>query len=85
MTTTRPSWAFWRKHEEHIDEDTVPISPDTVISIRNLEKTFQTSVIRPNKDLVTAIADLTLKFGIFVLLGSNGCVGLFSACVLRLS
>ncbi|KAF9260869.1 P-loop containing nucleoside triphosphate hydrolase protein [Marasmius fiardii PR-910] len=51
------------------------MSPDNAISIQNLEKTFKTSLFRSNKGLVTAVADLTLqipKYGIFVLLGSNG-------------
>ncbi|KAF9004918.1 P-loop containing nucleoside triphosphate hydrolase protein [Hymenopellis radicata] len=45
------------------------------ISIKNLGKTFSTSFFRPKKNVVTAVDDLTLdipKYGIFVLLGSNG-------------
>ncbi|KAJ3806238.1 hypothetical protein F5876DRAFT_91149 [Lentinula aff. lateritia] len=48
---------------------------DVAISIENLNKTFNTSLFSSKKGLVTAVADLTLtipKYGIFVLLGSNG-------------
>lgn len=51
------------------------ISENVAISVKNLGKTFKTSWLRPKKGLVTAVSDLTLdipKYGIFVLLGSNG-------------
>ncbi|KAF9067262.1 P-loop containing nucleoside triphosphate hydrolase protein [Rhodocollybia butyracea] len=51
------------------------LPPDVAISIENLNKTFNTALFRSKKGLVTAVADLTLtipKYGIFVLLGSNG-------------
>ena len=54
-----------------------PMPPNTAISIKNLGKDFQTSLFGRKKGLVTAVADLTLnvpKYGIYVLLGSNGCV-----------
>ncbi|EEB89841.1 hypothetical protein MPER_12022, partial [Moniliophthora perniciosa FA553] len=67
-------WAFSKARRLTGDEvNTLP--PDVAISIRNLEKTFSTSVFRPKKGLVTAVSDLSLdipKHGIFVLLGSNG-------------
>lgn len=50
------------------------MSPDIAISIRNLGKDFDTSWLSRG-GLVTAISDLSLeipKFGIYVLLGSNG-------------
>ena len=52
-----------------------PPPPGAAISIRDLNKSFYTSVFRTKKSLVTAISDLTLdipKNGIFVLLGPNG-------------
>jgi ATP-binding cassette subfamily A (ABC1) protein 3 len=70
----KSSWAFWRKRRLNTPTDeTCP--PDTAIYIRNLKKTFSTSLWGRKKGFVTAISDLTLripKFGIFVLLGSNG-------------
>ncbi|KAJ3739785.1 hypothetical protein DFH05DRAFT_1530053 [Lentinula detonsa] len=56
-------------------EPTSRLPSDVAISIENLNKTFNTSLIRSKKGLVTAVADLSLtipKYGIFVLLGSNG-------------
>lgn len=55
----------------------LPIGDDIAISVRNLNKTYQTSFFGKSKGLVTAISDLSLdipKSGIFVLLGSNGFV-----------
>ncbi|KAF9235155.1 hypothetical protein BU15DRAFT_78326 [Melanogaster broomeanus] len=52
-----------------------PHPSGTAISIRNLHKTFSASMFRREKGPVTALADLSVdipKFGIFVLLGSNG-------------
>ncbi|KAF9235154.1 hypothetical protein BU15DRAFT_78325 [Melanogaster broomeanus] len=52
-----------------------PHPSGAAISIRNLCKTFSSSMFRREKGPVTAIADLSIdipKFGIFVLLGSNG-------------
>ncbi|GBE77297.1 hypothetical protein SCP_0101700 [Sparassis crispa] len=49
--------------------------PDTAISIRNLGKDFHSSIFTWKKDVVTAVADLSLdipRYGIHVLLGSNG-------------
>ncbi|KAH9920558.1 P-loop containing nucleoside triphosphate hydrolase protein [Epithele typhae] len=49
--------------------------PGTAISIRGLEKSFQTSVFRRKSGIVTAVQDLTLdipEHGIFALLGANG-------------
>ena len=54
-----------------------PIGPDIAISIRNLGKDFRPSFFKGDKDIVTAVSDLSLeipKFGIYVLLGSNGYV-----------
>ena len=60
-----------------------PIGPDIAISIRNLGKDFRPSFFKGDKDLVTAVSDLSLeipKFGIYVLLGSNGCVSCYPGC-----
>ncbi|KAK0217586.1 hypothetical protein EDD85DRAFT_990713 [Armillaria nabsnona] len=57
------------------DEEKHSIPNDVAVSIKNLGKTFSTSLLRPTKNVVTAVNDLTLdipKHGIFVLLGSNG-------------
>lgn len=51
------------------------VPPNTAISIRNLSKTFSRSLFSREKGVVTAVGDLTLdipKYGIYVLLGSNG-------------
>ncbi|KAI0069551.1 P-loop containing nucleoside triphosphate hydrolase protein, partial [Panus rudis PR-1116 ss-1] len=66
---------FWRKRKINNEDDIPPVPEDVAISIRNLGKDFNTSLFRRNKKVVTAISDLTLdipKYGIFVLLGSNG-------------
>ncbi|KAH9930397.1 P-loop containing nucleoside triphosphate hydrolase protein [Epithele typhae] len=60
------------------DEKTHTHPPGIAISIRGLEKSFQTSVFRRKSGLVTAVQDLTLNIpehGIFALLGPNGCRG----------
>ncbi|KAK0209024.1 hypothetical protein DFS33DRAFT_1372220 [Desarmillaria ectypa] len=57
------------------DEERHSIPDNVAVSIKNLGKTFSTSLLRPKKNIVTAVGDLTLdipKHGIFVLLGSNG-------------
>ncbi|KAK7686529.1 hypothetical protein QCA50_010128 [Cerrena zonata] len=73
---TRSSWKFWRRGNPNSNQDSaVSMSPDTAISIRNLGKDFDTSIFSRGKGPVTAISDLSLeipKFGIYVLLGSNG-------------
>ncbi|KAI0756145.1 P-loop containing nucleoside triphosphate hydrolase protein [Daedaleopsis nitida] len=73
--STRRSW-WSRLRRKDAAEDRVPaIGPDTAISIRNLGKDFKPSFFKGDKYLVTAVADLSLeipKFGIYVLLGSNG-------------
>jgi ATP-binding cassette subfamily A (ABC1) protein 3 len=59
----------------HRKTDALPIAPEVAISVKNLGKTFSTSIFGRKKGLVTAIADLTVeipKFGIFVLVGANG-------------
>lgn len=76
------SWSRWRKSkydslsDAHASTETYStLPPGTAISIRNLEKTFRTSFFHRKARLVTAIAELSLdipKYGIFVLLGSNG-------------
>lgn len=76
-SATRRTWRFWSKQKQQADSDTHVIPPDTAISIRNLGKDFHGKLFGNKKGIVTAIADLTLdipKFGIFVLLGANGCV-----------
>ncbi|KAF4573510.1 hypothetical protein EYR36_008028 [Pleurotus pulmonarius] len=65
------SWRFWiRRSREPIE----PPAAGIAISIKNLEKTFSTSTFG-KRNLVTAIKDLSFdvpKYGIYVLLGSNG-------------
>ncbi|KAI0076833.1 P-loop containing nucleoside triphosphate hydrolase protein [Panus rudis PR-1116 ss-1] len=71
---TKSRW-FWSKRKINNEDDIPPVPEDVAISIRNLGKDFNTSLFRRNKNIVTAISDLTLdipKYGIFVLLGSNG-------------
>ena len=82
--STRPWWSrvFKRKHNGASD-GVPPMGPDTAISIRNLGKDFKPSFFKGDKDLVTAVSDLSLeipKFGIYVLLGSNGCVSRYPDC-----
>jgi ATP-binding cassette subfamily A (ABC1) protein 3 len=53
-----------------------PMPNNTAISVRNLTKIYSTSWFGGGDD-VTAVANLSLdipKTGIFVMLGSNGCV-----------
>ncbi|TFY82440.1 hypothetical protein EWM64_g1577 [Hericium alpestre] len=70
------SWLFWRRKEAlSINQPAVDMSLDAAISVRNLQKTFYPSFFRRSRGVVTAILDLSFdipKFGIFVLLGSNG-------------
>ncbi|KAI3622160.1 nod factor export atp-binding protein i [Moniliophthora roreri] len=52
-------WPFSKAKRPTADEaNTLP--PDIAISIRNLEKTFNTSLFRPKKGLITAVSDLSL-------------------------
>ncbi|KAH9885418.1 P-loop containing nucleoside triphosphate hydrolase protein [Cubamyces lactineus] len=71
-----PSNRSWFRRRKATSEDGVPtIGPDIAISIRNLGKDFKTSLFKGEKSLVTAVSDLSLeipKYGIYVLLGSNG-------------
>ncbi|KAI0714652.1 P-loop containing nucleoside triphosphate hydrolase protein [Earliella scabrosa] len=70
----RSWWARLRGKASAADS-VAPIGQDTAISIRNLGKDFKPSFFKGDKDLVTAVSDLSLeipKFGIYVLLGSNG-------------
>lgn len=71
-------WRFWKKKTVHtVDRSASELPEDTAISIRNLNKTFQPRLFHRSQGAVTAISDLSLdipKFGIFVLLGSNGYV-----------
>ncbi|KAI0658358.1 P-loop containing nucleoside triphosphate hydrolase protein [Cubamyces menziesii] len=71
-----PSNRSWFRRKKATSEDGAPtIGPDIAISIRNLGKDFKTSFFKGEKSLVTAVADLSLeipKYGIYVLLGSNG-------------
>lgn len=56
-----------------------PIPTNTAISIRNLTKIYSTSFWNAKGD-VTAVSNLSLdipKTGIFVILGSNGCIYLY--------
>ncbi|KAF8079136.1 hypothetical protein FPV67DRAFT_1467643 [Lyophyllum atratum] len=65
------SWKFWKKRQT-LDGYSIP--DNIAISVRNLKKTFKTSLFS-RKSVITAISDLSFdipKTGIFVLLGSNG-------------
>ena len=74
--STRSWWSRIFKRKRNGTTDGVPpIGPDIAISIRNLGKDFKPSFFKGDKDVVTAVSDLSLeipKFGIYVLLGSNG-------------
>ena|ERR1700722_13384858 len=74
--TDAPILSWRHKRKLPVPEDAAPdMPPDVAVSIRNLEKKFITSILHPKRGVVTALTDLTLdipKFGIFVLLGSNG-------------
>ena len=70
--STSRGWRFWskRQHAEETGANAIP--PEAAISIRHLGKEFD-----GKGGHVTAISDLSLdipKSGIYVLLGSNGCV-----------
>ncbi|KAF9022600.1 P-loop containing nucleoside triphosphate hydrolase protein [Hymenopellis radicata] len=74
-------WEYWLygarnpKRSSSKPSDSLRLKPGIAIAIKNLGKTFSTSIFRPKKNIVTAVDDLTFdipKFGIFVLLGSNG-------------
>jgi len=66
-------WQFWKKNGVESQQN---IDDNLAISVKNLKKTFKHSWFS-SKNAVTAVDDLSLdipKTGIFVLLGSNGCV-----------
>ncbi|KAG0694048.1 hypothetical protein DFH29DRAFT_859873 [Suillus ampliporus] len=70
-----PSSGFWSCCRRQKGAHSPPHPDGVAISIRNLGKTFSPSMFHREKQLVTAVADLSLdipKTGIFVLLGSNG-------------
>jgi len=74
---SKPSRTWWRfdRHQSGVNNSNLTLPAGTAISIRNLEKTFSTSIFRRKNGLVTAVSDLSIdipKSGIFVLLGSNG-------------
>lgn len=74
------SWLskFKGKKSDSVSQEGM-VSEGVAISIKNMRKEFATSVLRPSKNRVTAVADLSFdvpKYGIFVLLGSNGCTSL---------
>ncbi|KAI0370085.1 P-loop containing nucleoside triphosphate hydrolase protein [Pilatotrama ljubarskyi] len=74
-TTDRSWWSHLRRRKTTAEDGIPPIGPDIAISIRNLGKDFKTSFFKGEKSAVTAVSDLSLeipKFGIYVLLGSNG-------------
>ncbi|KAJ7584352.1 hypothetical protein C8J56DRAFT_950802 [Mycena floridula] len=67
-----PAKKSWFRKNNEIQHN---VPDDVAISIRNLTKTFNTSLFKSKSGHVTAVQDLTLdipKYGIFVLLGSNG-------------
>ncbi|KAI0042590.1 P-loop containing nucleoside triphosphate hydrolase protein [Auriscalpium vulgare] len=71
----RANWWSWRRQTDPADRPAVDFPSDVAISIKGLQKTFTPSLYQPSKAPVTAITDLSFdipKFGIFVLLGSNG-------------
>jgi ATP-binding cassette subfamily A (ABC1) protein 3 len=70
-----PSTGFWSCCRRKKKKELPPHPSGAAISIRNLRKTFSSSMFRREKGPVTAIGDLSVdipKSGIFVLLGSNG-------------
>ncbi|OJT08332.1 ABC transporter A family member 3 [Trametes pubescens] len=72
---TDRSWWSRLRHRKTAANDALSIAPDTAVSIKNLGKDFKTSFWKGEKSLVTAVSDLSIeipKFGIYVLLGSNG-------------
>ncbi|KAI0778957.1 P-loop containing nucleoside triphosphate hydrolase protein [Trametes elegans] len=71
----RTWWSRLRRRKSTPEDGAPTTAPGTAISIRNLGKDFKTSFFKGEKSLVTAVSDLSLeipKFGIYVLLGSNG-------------
>ncbi|TBU26630.1 P-loop containing nucleoside triphosphate hydrolase protein [Dichomitus squalens] len=69
------SWWSRLRRKTAAQDGVPPNGPDIAISIRNLGKDFKPSFFKSDKDVVTAVSDLSLdipKFGIYVLLGSNG-------------
>ncbi|THH01206.1 hypothetical protein EW026_g1452 [Hermanssonia centrifuga] len=81
MTPGIPALAAGRSGGRRLlKTDGSPIPADVAISVRGLGKDFKTSLFGGKKSVVTAIGDLSLdvpKFGIYVLLGSNGFVAYF--------
>ncbi|KAI0321250.1 hypothetical protein OF83DRAFT_1100473 [Amylostereum chailletii] len=68
-------WRFWRKKQSGERQSPKELPDGIAISVKSLQKTFKPSFFRRSRGIVTAIADLSFdipKFGIFVLLGSNG-------------
>jgi len=66
-------WQFWKKSGA---EGQQKLDDNLAISVKHLKKTFKSSWFS-SKTAVMAVDDLSLdipKTGIFVLLGSNGCV-----------
>ncbi|THH18622.1 hypothetical protein EW146_g2403 [Bondarzewia mesenterica] len=71
---SRSSWRCWGRKRQGSEESSPEIPSHVAISIRNLEKKFRSGFFK-RSNVVTAIADLSIdipKYGIFVLLGSNG-------------
>ncbi|KAF9479407.1 P-loop containing nucleoside triphosphate hydrolase protein [Pholiota conissans] len=67
-----PSNISFRRNEA---QDAITIDPSLAISVRNVRKTFNTSMFRRKSKNVVAIADLSFdvpSYGIFALLGPNG-------------
>ncbi|KAJ7655360.1 hypothetical protein B0H17DRAFT_1099089 [Mycena rosella] len=65
------SWKCWGRRKR----EALHIPSDVAVSIQGLGKTYNTSMFNRKGGNVTAVSDLTLdvpRFGIFVLLGSNG-------------
>ncbi|OCH92960.1 P-loop containing nucleoside triphosphate hydrolase protein [Obba rivulosa] len=72
--SSKLTWSCFGKRQHSPEENAHTIPPDTAISIKNLNKTFTTSFWK-GKERVIAVASLSLdipKYGIYVLLGSNG-------------
>ncbi|CDO76478.1 hypothetical protein BN946_scf184615.g4 [Trametes cinnabarina] len=74
--STRSWWSRLVRRKGSAVENAMPtIRPGIAISIRNLGKDFKASWFKGEKSVVTAVTDLSLeipKYGIYVLLGSNG-------------
>ncbi|KAH9934058.1 P-loop containing nucleoside triphosphate hydrolase protein [Epithele typhae] len=73
--STRSWWSCFGRRARRAEDGMPQMAPDMAISVRNLGKDFKSSFFKSGKGVVTAVSDLSIdvpKFGIYVLLGSNG-------------